>query len=62
MRRRRRIRSPLEDVPGIGPKRRAALLEHFGGMEGLLRATVEEIQAVPGINQATAARLYEHLH
>jgi excinuclease ABC subunit C len=60
--RRRRIRSPLEEVPGIGPKRRAALLEHFGGMEGLLRATVEEIEAVPGIDRATAARLYEHLH
>lgn len=62
LRRRSKVRSALEDVPGIGPKRRIALLEHFGGIEALTRATEEEIMAAPGIDQSTAARLYRHLH
>ncbi|MEW5783522.1 MAG: excinuclease ABC subunit UvrC [Bacillota bacterium] len=62
LRRRSNVRSALEDVPGIGPKRRIALLEHFGCIEALLRATEEEIKAAPGIDQATASRLYRHLH
>jgi excinuclease ABC subunit C len=55
-------RSPLEDIPGIGPKRRAALLEHFGGMDGIYRATIEQLAASPGFNQALARRLFQHLH
>lgn len=56
------IRSPLEDIPGIGPKRRSALLGHFGGLEELYRANEAQIRAVPGFNRTMARQLYAHLH
>jgi excinuclease ABC subunit C len=62
-RRARRYReSILETVPGLGPARRRALLTHFGGLQGVLRASVEDLQLAPGIGAALAATLYEHLH
>ncbi len=54
--------SRLEDIPGIGPRRRAALLRHFGGLAGLRDAGVEEIARVEGVNQALAQRIYDALH
>ena len=54
--------SRLEDIPGIGPRRRAALLRHFGGLAGLKAAGEEEIARVEGINAALAARIYATLH
>jgi excinuclease ABC subunit C len=57
-----RERSRLEDIPGIGARRRAMLLRHFGGMAGLKRAGVEEIARVEGINAALAQRIYQALH
>ena len=62
LRQRSKTRSTLERIPGIGPKRRAALLEHFGSLEALLRASEEQIEAVPGFSKATAQTLYFHLH
>ncbi len=62
LRQRSKTRSTLERIPGIGPKRRAALLEHFGSLETLLQASEEQIQAVPGIRKSTAHALYCHLH
>jgi len=62
-RRARRYReSILETVPGLGPARRRALLTHFGGLQGVLRASVEDLQHAPGIGAALAATLYDHLH
>lgn len=55
------LTSFLETIPGIGPVRRKALLQHFGGMEALREASREEIAAVPGINSVVAARLYSAL-
>ena len=55
-------RSILDDVPGIGPTRRRALLRAFGSALGVRRATVEELAAVPGISPTMAARLHAHLH
>lgn len=54
--------SRLEDVPGIGPRRRAALLKHFGGLAGLKAAGEEEIARVEGINASLAERIYAALH
>jgi excinuclease ABC subunit C len=54
--------SKLEEVPGIGPRRRANLLRHFGGLGGLKAAGIEEIARVEGINAALAERIYTSLH
>jgi excinuclease ABC subunit C len=54
--------SRLEDIPGIGPRRRANLLRHFGGLAGLRAAGAEEIARVDGINAALAERIYASLH
>lgn len=54
--------SKLEDIEGIGGKRRAALLKHFGGLSGLKGAGVEEIARVDGINMTLAERIYAQLH
>ena len=57
-----RMTSKLEDIPGIGPRRRASLLKHFGGLVGLKAAGEAEIAKVDGINDALAARIYANLH
>ena len=54
--------STLEDIPGIGPRRRASLLRHFGGLTGLKNAGVEDIARVAGIDAALAGRIYAALH
>jgi excinuclease ABC subunit C len=57
-----RSSSRLEDIPGIGPRRRANLLKHFGGLAGLKAAGVEEIAGAAGIHHALAQRIYATLH
>ncbi|HBK47674.1 MAG TPA: excinuclease ABC subunit C [Xanthomonadaceae bacterium] len=57
-----RMTSKLEDIAGIGPKRRASLLKHFGGLAGLKAAGEAEIARVEGVNAALAARIYANLH
>ncbi|KRA42936.1 excinuclease ABC subunit UvrC [Pseudoxanthomonas sp. Root630] len=57
-----RMTSKLEDIPGIGPRRRASLLKHFGGLAGLKAAGVDEIARVEGVNAALAERIYANLH
>ncbi|PPV39074.1 excinuclease ABC subunit UvrC [Ectopseudomonas oleovorans] len=54
--------STLEEVPGIGPKRRRELLNHFGGLQELSRASAEEIAKAPGINKKLAESIYDTLH
>jgi excinuclease ABC subunit C len=64
--RRRRARrynqSVLEAVPGLGPAKRRALLKHFGGLQGVMRAGVADLTQVSGIGAALARTLYDHLH
>lgn len=55
------LASFLRTIPGIGPARSKALLQHFGGMEALREASHEEIAGVPGISDVIAAKLYEAL-
>lgn len=57
-----RRQSVLESIPGIGPRRRSALLKHFGGMQGLSRAASEEIVKVPGISPRLAEKIHFELH
>ncbi len=56
------IASGVEQIPGIGAKRRTALLRHFGSLQGLKEAGIEEIATVEGINRAMAKSVFEWLH
>jgi len=53
--------SVLQDIPGIGPKRRQAVLRHFGGMQALKQARLEALATVPGMSMALAKKLHEFL-
>jgi excinuclease ABC subunit C len=55
-------KSGLEKIPGIGPGRRRALLNHFGGLQGVNKAGVEELSSVPGISRVLADVIFRALH
>ena len=55
-------RSGLEKIPGIGPGRRRALLNHFGGLQGVKQAGIEELSSVPGISKTLAETIFRALH
>ena len=59
---RRYTESVLETVPGLGPAKRRALLTHFGGLQGVVRAGVADLEKVAGIGATLARTLYDHLH
>ncbi|HHJ14207.1 MAG TPA: excinuclease ABC subunit UvrC [Gammaproteobacteria bacterium] len=59
---RARRRSPLEGIPGVGPRRRQQLLKHFGGMQEVSRAGVEDLCRVPGISRDLARKIYDTFH
>jgi excinuclease ABC subunit C len=61
LREKKTLTSTLEEIPGIGPKRRQALFKHFGSLEGIREATVEELMAVPDMTRRTAEQVKEHL-
>ena len=58
----RRGGSVLEVIPGLGPKRRRDLLTHFGGIQGVLKASEKEIMLVPGLGAVMARTIYKILH
>ena len=59
---RRHSESSLEAIPGLGPARRRELLKQFGGLQGILRAGVDDLAQVRGIGKPLAQLIYEHLH
>ncbi len=61
-REKKRSRSPLEGIDGVGPQRRRELLRRFGGLQELLKASVDDIAAVPGISRTLAERIHQALH
>ena len=56
------VHSMLEDIPGIGPARRKALMKHFKGLEGIREATVEELAAIDSMNEKSAGEVYAFFH
>ena len=52
--------SPLDDIEGIGPARKKALLHHFGSARGVARAKLSDLMQVEGVNEALAERIYGH--
>ncbi len=62
-RRKRDIREAgLQEIPGIGPTRKRALLRHFGTLKQIERASAADLAQVPGINAETARRIYDFFH
>ena len=54
--------NPLDDIPGIGGKRKRALLNHFGSARAVARAKSQDLAAVEGVSAALAQRIYDHFH
>jgi excinuclease ABC subunit C len=57
-----RQRSSLQDIPGVGAKRRRELLRHFGSAQGVENANVEELKKISGISATMAQQIYDYLH
>jgi excinuclease ABC subunit C len=57
-----RTTSPLEHIEGIGAKRRRLLIQHFGGLQGVAKAGVEDLHRVPGISKELAHKIYHWFH
>ena len=56
------IHSVLDDIPGVGPTRRKALMKHFSNIEELKNATVEELKNIPSMNEKSAKEVYSFFH
>jgi excinuclease ABC, C subunit len=56
------IRSPLDEIPGIGAARKKALLLHFGSAKAVARAGLADLEAVDGVSKAMAKRIYDHFN
>jgi len=61
-RRKDAIRNPLDEIDGIGPTRKRALLNHFGSAKAVARAALADLEAVPGISKAMAQLVYDHFN
>ena len=59
---RRSARSPLDEIAGVGAKRKRALLHHFGSARAVARAGLADLERVPGINKAVAKTIYDFFH
>ena len=55
-------KSPLDDIAGIGPGRKKALLHHFGSARAVSRAGLTDLERVDGISKAVAQKIYDHFH
>jgi excinuclease ABC subunit C len=55
-------RSPIDEIGGIGPRRKKALLLHFGSARAVSRASLQDLEAVEGISGTVARLIYQHFH
>jgi excinuclease ABC subunit C len=56
------VRNPLDEIEGIGPTRKRALLQHFGSAKAVSRASLSDLAAIPGISNAMAQLVYDHFN
>ncbi len=56
------VKNPLDEIGGIGPARKRALLHHFGTAKGVARAALDDLEKVEGISEAMARQIYDHFH
>jgi excinuclease ABC subunit C len=56
------MKNPLDEIAGIGPSRKRALLLHFGTVKAIQRARLEDLMRTPGVNAATAKAVHDHFH
>lgn len=56
------MKNPLDDIPGIGPSRKRALLLHFGTVKAIKRAKLDDLMRTPGVNAATAKAVHDYFH
>ncbi|WP_114945743.1 excinuclease ABC subunit UvrC [Microvirga calopogonii] len=61
-RKRELVKNPLDEIAGIGPTRKRALLHHFGTVKAIQRAALEDLMKAPGVNAATARAVYDFFH
>ncbi|MCS6762675.1 MAG: helix-hairpin-helix domain-containing protein, partial [Candidatus Devosia symbiotica] len=61
-RKKEQISNPLDEIDGIGPTRKRSLLTHFGSAKAVGRASLTDLQAVPGISRAMAQVIYDHFN
>ncbi|MBO1906255.1 excinuclease ABC subunit UvrC [Microvirga sp. 3-52] len=61
-RKRELVKNPLDEIPGIGPTRKRALLHHFGTVKAIQRAALEDLMKAPGVNAATARAVFDFFH
>ncbi|WP_449410960.1 excinuclease ABC subunit UvrC [Methylobacterium komagatae] len=61
-RKREMIKNPLDEIAGVGPSRKRALLHHFGTVKAIERAAYEDLAKTPGVNAATARAVYDFFH
>ena len=54
--------STLDEIPGIGPRRKKALLHHFGSARAVERAGLADLEVVPGISRSIAKKIYDWFH
>ncbi len=56
------VKNPLDEIAGIGPSRKRALLHHFGTAKAVSRAAMSDLMAVDGISESVAKLVYDHFH
>jgi excinuclease ABC subunit C len=56
------VKNPLDEIGGIGPTRKRALLQHFGTAKAVSRAAMSDLMAVAGISESVARIVYNHFH
>ena len=56
------VHSVLDDIPGVGPARRKALMKHYANLEEIKNASVEELQNLPSMNEKSAKEVYSFFH